>query len=287
MSTSDPEPTAGSPPVKPLTLAATIAALGIVFGDIGTSPLYAFKECLRVKDTDSNILGTSQAPLEKDVARSIAELWVNYQLVGVASAEGDSLSDKKTMDQALWSNIDNIRVKKFYDNVSKGWESQTPGPDEQRYMNGEAMAARHILVKVEANATPEQKAAAMKKAEGIRAEATPANFAKLAAKSDEPGAGERGGEVVDEPYCIATGSLIGESNYCIVNCCHPWIEFFIEIAWQKTNIGTSNRHEWAIHRESLVTTCLDNLFEACSNCHDGLAGAGATVECNHCYFRVE
>ncbi len=47
MSTSDPEPTAGSSPVKPLTLAATIAALGVVFGDIGTSPLYAFKECLR------------------------------------------------------------------------------------------------------------------------------------------------------------------------------------------------------------------------------------------------
>ena len=41
-------------------MAATIAALGVVFGDIGTSPLYAFKECLRVKDGDSNILGTSQ-----------------------------------------------------------------------------------------------------------------------------------------------------------------------------------------------------------------------------------
>ena len=60
MSTSDPEPTAGSSPVKPLTLAATIAALGVVFGDIGTSPLYAFKECLRVKDADNNILGASQ-----------------------------------------------------------------------------------------------------------------------------------------------------------------------------------------------------------------------------------
>jgi KUP system potassium uptake protein len=41
-------------------MAATIAALGIVFGDIGTSPLYAFKECLRVKDADNNILGASQ-----------------------------------------------------------------------------------------------------------------------------------------------------------------------------------------------------------------------------------
>ena len=60
MSTSDPEPTEGSSPAKPLTMAATIAALGIVFGDIGTSPLYAFKECLRVKDADNNILGASQ-----------------------------------------------------------------------------------------------------------------------------------------------------------------------------------------------------------------------------------
>ena len=41
------EPTEGSSPVQPLTMAATIAALGVVFGDIGTSPLYAFKECLR------------------------------------------------------------------------------------------------------------------------------------------------------------------------------------------------------------------------------------------------
>ncbi|MEY3852978.1 MAG: potassium transporter [Verrucomicrobiota bacterium] len=57
------EPIEGSAPVKPLTMAATIAALGVVFGDIGTSPLYAFKECLRVKDGDSNILGTSHGEI--------------------------------------------------------------------------------------------------------------------------------------------------------------------------------------------------------------------------------
>lgn len=143
----------------------------------------------------ADILGNSQAPLEKDVARTIAELWVNYQLAGVAAAKNDSLTDMKAMDAALWSNIDNIRVKKFYDEVSKGWDSLSPGPDEQRYNNGEAYAARHILVKVDQGATPEQMAAARKKAEAIRAEATPANFSKLAAKSDEPGAAERGGDL--------------------------------------------------------------------------------------------
>lgn len=45
---------------KPLTFASMIAALGVVFGDIGTSPLYAFKECLRVKDGNDNIIGASQ-----------------------------------------------------------------------------------------------------------------------------------------------------------------------------------------------------------------------------------
>lgn len=59
MSQPAPEPTKGSTPVPPLTMAATIAALGVVFGDIGTSPLYAFKECLRIRDADANILGIS------------------------------------------------------------------------------------------------------------------------------------------------------------------------------------------------------------------------------------
>lgn len=160
----------------------------------------------------ANILGTSQAPVEKDVARSIAELWVNYQLVALSGANGDSLADKRTMDQALWSKIDNIRVKKFYADVSKGWDVRSAGPDRQRYMNGEAMAARHILVKVEANATPEQKMAALKKAQSIRAEATPANFARLAAKSDEPGAAKRGGDL----GVFEKGKMVPEFERCLL-----------------------------------------------------------------------
>ena len=160
----------------------------------------------------AEILGTSQAPLEKDVARSIAELWVNYQLVGMAAAKGDSLSDKKTMDAALWSSIENMRVKKFYDTYQKGWDTVKVGTDEERFNAGEAMAARHILVKVEANATPEQREAARKKAEAIRAEATPANFAKLAVKSDEPGAGDRGGDL----GLFAKAMMVPEFEKCVL-----------------------------------------------------------------------
>jgi parvulin-like peptidyl-prolyl isomerase len=159
----------------------------------------------------ADILGKSQAPLDKDVARSIAELWVSYQLVGTAAAKGDSLNDPKVMQDALWSNIDNIRVKKFYENVSKGWDTLAPGSDQQRYESGEALAARHILVKTEEGATPEQLQAARRKAESIRAEATPANFTKLAAKSDEPGAAERGGDL----GLFGKGMMVPEFEKCV------------------------------------------------------------------------
>jgi parvulin-like peptidyl-prolyl isomerase len=159
----------------------------------------------------AEILGTSQAPLEKDVARSIAELWVNYQLVGMAAAKGDSLTDPKVMQDALWSNLDNIRVKKFYDNVSKGWDAQSPGSDEERYKNGEAYAARHILIKTEQGATPEQIAAAKAKAEGILKQATTANFVSLTARSDEPGAKERGGDL----GLFGKGMMVPEFEKCV------------------------------------------------------------------------
>lgn len=160
----------------------------------------------------ADILGTSQAPLEKDVARSIAELWVNYQLVATAAAKGDSLNDPKVMQDALWSNLDNIRVKKFYDNVSKGWDAQAPGSDEERYNRGEAFAARHILIKTEQGATPEQLAVAKTKAEGILKQATPENFAALAARSDEPGAKERGGDL----GLFGKGMMVPEFEQCVV-----------------------------------------------------------------------
>jgi peptidyl-prolyl cis-trans isomerase D len=162
----------------------------------------------------ADILGNSQAPLEKDVARSIAELWVNYQLLGTAASKGDSLSDKKTMDDALWSSIENMKVKKFYDTYQKTWDTVKVGSDEERFNAGEAMAARHILVKLEPTASPEQKEAARKKAEAIRAEATPANFADLAKrKTEEPGGGERGGDL----GLWVKGQMVAAFEKCVMD----------------------------------------------------------------------
>ncbi|MDQ6611096.1 MAG: peptidylprolyl isomerase, partial [Gemmatimonadota bacterium] len=75
--------------------------------------------------------------------------------------------------------------------------------DECMYNRGDIMSARHILIMASDGTipsagpavTPEQRAVAKKKAEAIKAQATPANFVKLTEKSEEPQAKERGGDL--------------------------------------------------------------------------------------------
>jgi peptidyl-prolyl cis-trans isomerase D len=67
---------------------------------------------------------------------------------------------------------------------------------KQRYAQPEQRMASHILVNVPKNATPDQQKAALEKAKKIAAEATPENFAKLAAEnSDDLGSKRTGGDL--------------------------------------------------------------------------------------------
>lgn len=67
---------------------------------------------------------------------------------------------------------------------------------KQRYAQPEQRLASHILVNVPKNATPDQQKAALEKAKKLAAEATPANFAKLAAESsDDLGSKRTGGDL--------------------------------------------------------------------------------------------
>src|SRR6201991_2095789 len=67
---------------------------------------------------------------------------------------------------------------------------------KQRYAQPEQREASHILINVPKNATPDQQKAALEKAKKIAAEATPENFAKLAAEnSDDAGSKRTGGDL--------------------------------------------------------------------------------------------
>ena len=67
---------------------------------------------------------------------------------------------------------------------------------KQRFVQPEQREVSHILINVPANATPEQQKTALAEADKIAAEATPANFAKLAEKdSQDLGSKRQGGDL--------------------------------------------------------------------------------------------
>ena len=142
----------------------------------------------------AKLLGNSQAPLRKDVAKTVADVWVDYHVIALAAAKSDSFADAKQIDDAMWSAISSSKIRKFYESVSKSWSRGDSAQDEALYGTGDILAARHILITTAQGASGADVEAARQKAEGIKAGATPANFEALAKKnSQEPNAAQTGG----------------------------------------------------------------------------------------------
>jgi hypothetical protein len=141
------------------------------------------------------LLGASklQVPVSKENARVLADLWVSYQLLGVAAARGDSLGDTATVMAAARSFLDNAKIQRLMDSVSRTWKADTA--TEAAYVSAEGglYAARHILLGTE-NLNPAQKDSVRRVADQVRAQVTAENFPQMAAKyTTEPGGGQRGG----------------------------------------------------------------------------------------------
>ncbi|HEY1952064.1 MAG TPA: peptidylprolyl isomerase [Gemmatimonadaceae bacterium] len=132
----------------------------------------------------ATLLGKSRAPIRKDIAKSIANVWVDYQLLGQAAAHNDSLADPKVIDDAMWPAIANLKARKWYDVVSKGWGTEDTTAAKQQWDNGQILAADHILLLTQ-GMNDAQKAEVKKKADALRSQVTAANFAATAAKNSQ------------------------------------------------------------------------------------------------------
>jgi peptidyl-prolyl cis-trans isomerase D len=132
----------------------------------------------------ATLLGKSRAPIRKDIAKSITNVWVDYQLLGVAAAHNDSLSDPKLVDDAMWPALANLKARKWYDIVSKTWGIEDTTAAQRQWASGEILAADHILLFTQ-NMNDAQKAVVKKKIDAIRATVTPANFADVATKNSQ------------------------------------------------------------------------------------------------------
>jgi hypothetical protein len=147
----------------------------------------------------SDLLGNSklQVPINRDVATLLArDLWVPYQLLALAAARGDSLSDPKVIDAAAGGMIENAKLGRFMEAVAAKLPVDSSAT-EANYTaaKGDLYSARHILFLVPQGAPASAKDSIRRKAESVRAQLTAANFADMARKYSQDNSAAQGGNL--------------------------------------------------------------------------------------------
>jgi hypothetical protein len=144
----------------------------------------------------AELIGNTDFPISPEVARTLSGLWVDYQLLAHAAAQGDSLKDTTRLDRVLWPMISEARVNAFHDQMLAAAPKHDSTANEARYGQGELLAARHILFRTRPDMSPAQKDSVRRRAEATRARVTAANFAQIAGQTnDDPTAKSRGGDL--------------------------------------------------------------------------------------------
>jgi parvulin-like peptidyl-prolyl isomerase len=149
----------------------------------------------------ATLLGGVQVPLTPDIAKAIANIWVDYQLLGAAAAKNDTLNQQKLLDDALWAFLAQQRVGKFHDAMVKGYNLGDSAQVAAGYPKSEYLAAQHILISTAnpqdfGKASPAVKDSLKRVATKVRGQVTAANFAQMAQeKSADQGSAARGGSL--------------------------------------------------------------------------------------------
>src|SRR6478609_9749168 len=94
-----------------------------------------------------DLLGNAkiQVPVTKDNAMIVADLWTGYEQIAYAAAHGDSLADKKAIDAAFAPLINQQRLNRYMDSVSKTLQVDSASEKTYNEAAGGLLAARHIL----------------------------------------------------------------------------------------------------------------------------------------------
>ena len=151
---------------------------------------------LGVERVAGMVAPVKQIRLQREVIDRVADLWVDYQLLGHAIASGDSLLDSATMYQAMWPMVAQTVANRLHDSLSATAKPTTAQVDSA-FTGNDFRYVSHILVATRNDTSEAGKAAKRRIAEGYLTQLrNGANFAQLAGRvSDDPSSKPNGGSV--------------------------------------------------------------------------------------------
>ena len=152
---------------------------------------------LTVDQLAAAIAPAKNVPLRRDIVDRVADLWVNWELLGQAVAGGDSLLDTATIHAANWPQVAQRLADHLHDQMIVSRAHVSPGSVDSAYNLGNARWLDHILVSVQQGSAPAVKAAKRREAEGYLAQLRRgADFGKLArSKSTDAESARNGGSL--------------------------------------------------------------------------------------------
>jgi parvulin-like peptidyl-prolyl isomerase len=140
-----------------------------------------------------------QVPVTKANAAIVTDIWTGYEQIAYAAAHGDSLNDKKAVDQAFAPLVNQQKLQRYMDSVSKTFKVDSGSEAAYNQAAGGLLAARHILIGYKnpgVPATQKEKDSLLKIAKQVRSQVTPQNFEAMVAKySSDPTAKQNKGNL--------------------------------------------------------------------------------------------
>lgn len=143
------------------------------------------------------IAPVKQIPMSRAVVDRIADVWVDYQLLGMAVAAHDSLLDSATVVEANWPAAMQRIADRYHQAAIVDRATVSDSAVDSAYNAGNVRWLDHILIRVAQDTTAAFKAGKRRVAEGILGQLRHgASFARLAERySEDPGSKQSGGSL--------------------------------------------------------------------------------------------
>ena len=146
-------------------------------------------------------------PLRREFAERLAHRWVEYTLFAERVAAGDSMLDSALVVRAMWADVDQVIVDKYYQSLLADRLSVDEAVVDSVYNAGEHRLIDHVLVQTTAGMSDAQRRRARARSARIRdGLLAGGSWERANALSDDAGAKANGGSL----GVIARGRMVAE-----------------------------------------------------------------------------